>query len=231
MRFVIPDLADPNAQSRAVRRAVGQCAAEVRQAWRDHNERIRPLLPSSLQELQKTQLHDALIRSLRIDAAQRTLQLRLLCDDLDGFFDLRLDYKDIELTPQEMSLLCLIAHAEAEVDRDEIDLAPAGRSEAGVQSGESPVFIHRISWHTGIQTDREATGVNGLGEGGSSIYMLHPETEFRFGGLEIETVRRADHKLSRAADFITIVRDPAKIEGMDAHENLPVPLQTGYTKG
>jgi hypothetical protein len=218
MRFVIPDLIDPNAHPRAVRRAVGHRAAEVRQAWRDHNERIRPLLPPSLQRLQATQLHDALIQSLHIDAGHRTVQLRLLCDDTNGYFDLRLNYRDIRLTQQETSLLCLIAHQEgAEVDRDEIDVAPTDGDEGRVPGdAAAPVFIHRISWHTGVETSREAMGLNGLGEECSRIFTLHPEIEFRFGGLEIETVPRSDRKLSRTADFITVVRDPAKIEGMDS---------------
>ena len=223
MRFVVPDLDDPNAHPRAVRRAVGHRAAEVRQAWRDHNEHIRPLLPPSLQQLQQTQLHDALIQSLRIDPTQRTLQLRLLCDDRDGYFDLRLDYKDIELSPQETSLLCLIAHLEsAEVDRDEIDLAPTGAEDGGLEGGAGRVFVHRLSWHTGIQTGRQGTGPNALGEECSVVFTLHPEIEFRFGGLEIAMERTAETLLPterllsrRPADFITVVRDPAHIEGMD----------------
>ncbi len=208
MRFVIPSLTDPNAHPRAVRRAVGHRAAEVRQALRDHKERIRPLLPPALQQLQETALHDALVRSLRIDARKRTMQLCLLCDDKDGFFDLRLDYKDIDLSPQEASLLCLLAYVDAEVYRDEIDLAATG------------LFIHRISWRAPVQTDYEVTEVNADGEELGRRYSLSPEIELRFGGLEIEAVRRADRHLSRAADFIRDVRDPNIIEGMDA---LPEP--------
>ncbi len=142
MRFVIPDLTDPNAHPKAVRQAVGHRAAEVRQALREHNERIRPLLSPELKQLQETTLHDALIRSVRIDPVERTFQLCLLGDDKDGFFDLRLEYKDIELTSQETSLLCLLAHADAEVYRDEIDLALAGAEDEG---SASPAFIHRLS--------------------------------------------------------------------------------------
>ena len=223
MRFTIPDLSDPNAHPRAVRRAVGHRAAEVRQAWRDHNERIRPLLLPSLQRLQETQLHDALIQSLRINAAQQSLQLRLIGDDRDGFFDLCLDYKGIRLTQQETSLLCLIAHNKgSEVDWDEIDLAPRVDDAVGLQAGASPFrFIHRLSWHTGIQTDQEPMSPNGLGEECSSHFMLHPEIEFQFDSLEIEMVRRADRRMCRAADFITVVRDPDKIEGMDTLDTLP----------
>ena len=215
MRFVIPDLADPNAHPKAVRRAVGHRAAEVRQAWRDHNERIRPLLPPSLQRLQATQLHDALIRSLRIDASQKSLQLRLLGDDKEGYFDLNLDYKGIILSPQETSLLCFIVHEEgAEVDWDEIDLVSTGEDALAGQNGASPRFIHRISWHTGIQTDCQVIGLNGFGEECSLLFTLHPEIEFRFDSLETEIVRREDRHLRRSADFITVLRDPNKIEGM-----------------
>jgi hypothetical protein len=228
MRFVVPDLFDPNAHPRAVRRAVGHRAAEVRQASRDHNERIRPLLPPSVQQLQQTQLHDALIQSLRIDPTQRTLQLRLLCDDRDGYFDLCLDYKDIDLTPQEMSLLCLIAHLEsAEVDCDEIDVLQSDAESGGMGGSAPAVFVHRLAWNTGIQTDREGTGPNTLGEETAVIYTLQPEIELRFGRLEIKLERkaktpsRADCTRSRPADFITIVRDPGKIEGMEASFTQP----------
>jgi len=223
MRFVVPELSDPNAHPRAVRRAVGHRADEVRQARRDYNERIRPLLPPSLQQLQQTELHDARVQSLRIDPTQRTLQLCLLGDDRDGYFDLRLDYKDIEMTPQETSLLCLIAHLEsAEVDRDEVDLIPTDAEGNGLEGSAPPVFIHRLLWNTGIQTGCEGRGLNAFGEECFIIFTLTPEIEFRFGGLEIkierktETSFRADGILSRPADFITVVREPGKIEGMDA---------------
>lgn len=195
MRFVTPELADPMQYPKAVRRAVVQRQQAVRQARRDHNERIHPLLPPSLQRLQEMELDDARIRSLRIDAGQRTLELCLICGDLQrGYFELTLDYKGIQLTRQETSLVCLIAHeSTAEIDCHEIDV----EEDAG-----SPVFIHRISWHTRIETDR--------------ITMLEPEIELRFGGLEIEAISRPDRHVARAENVITVVRDTDEIQGVDS---------------
>ena len=203
MRFVIPELADPMKHPKAVRRAVAQQQQAVRQAFHDHNERIRPLLPPPLQRLQETDLNDGLIRSLRIDPGKRTLQLCLLCGDLQqGYFDLTLDYQEIALTPQETSLLCLIAHEEsAEIYWDEIDLE---------EGGGSPVFIHRLLWNTYISTwpDRVA----------GECYVnstLTPEIELRFSGLEIEIIPRPNRQFSRVDNPITIVRDTDKIEAID----------------
>jgi hypothetical protein len=186
---------------KAVRRAVAQQQQAVRQAFLDHNERIRPLLPPSLQRLQEVSkspaFHDALIRSLRIDAGQRTLRLSLYCCDSSDCFDLDLEYKDIQLTDQETSLLCFIAHEDAEVYRGEIDLE---------EGAGSPVFIHRILWQTGIQIGREPA------EGKwQTRYMLNPEIELRFGGFEIEITPNSENQLSRGDNFITVVRDAEKI--------------------
>jgi len=146
--------------------------------------------------------------------------LRLICEDSDGYFDLHLDYKDIEMTPQETSLLCLIAHLEsAEVDYDEIDLVTTGAENGGVEGSAPPVFVHRLLWNTSIWTGSEVRGPNALDEERSITFALTPEIEFRFRGLEIKMERKTDHAellLSRPAGFIRVVRDPGKIEGMDA---------------
>jgi len=224
MRFGMRYLTDLSlsADSRAMRRAIGRRSAEVRQARREHDARIRPLLTSALQQLQDLPLDDGLIQSLRIDPGQRTLGLRLLCDDRDGYFDLNLVYKGIRLTPQETSLLCLIAHEEgAEIDEHEIDLLPEDWEGGSIESNARRLmFVHRLSWHTGIQTGREPPVPNACGEDTYRVYRLQPETEFRFGGLELETVRRSDRRITRADDFITIVRDPNRIEGMELLDTL-----------
>ena len=205
MRFVTPDLDDPMKHPKAVRRAVAQQQQAVLQAFQDHKERIRPLLPPALQRLQDTYVHDARIRSLRIDAGQRTLQLCLLCCDSPGCFDLTLNYKEIQLTGQETSLLCFIAHVDAEIYWGEVDLT---------EDTDSPVFIHRILWQTRIRTDREPAGTAFDGEALYRTYTLAPEIELRFGGFGIEITPNPENQLSRGDDFITVVRDPAKIEGM-----------------
>ena len=74
MRFVTPQLDEPIAYPKAVRRAVAQKQRAVRQEWREHNERIRPLLPTGLQFLLDFSLDDALVLSL---VPPSTLFLRL----------------------------------------------------------------------------------------------------------------------------------------------------------
>jgi len=197
MRFVVPDLIGPNAHPKAIRRAVAQRQQAMEQAWRDHNERIRPLLLPSLQRLQDTFIHDARIRSLRIDAGQKTLQLCLFCYDTPGCFDLTLDYKDVQLTDQETSLLCFIAHEDAEIYWGEIDLDEGG--------GSAP-FIHRILWQTGIPIGREPA----VGEW-QTLYTLEPEIELHFGGFEIAITANPGNQLTRGEDFITVVRSADKI--------------------
>ncbi len=193
MRFVEPELADPMKHPKAVRRAVAQQQQAVRQAFLDHNERIRPLLPEPLQRLQDTYVHDGRFRSLRIDAGQRTVQMCLVWCDTTGCFDLTLDYKDIQLTGQETSLLCFIAHEDAEVYWGEIDME---------ESAGSPMFIHRILWQTRVQIGREpAEGER------HTRYMLNPEIELRFGGFDIEITPNPENHRSRGDDFITVVRN------------------------
>ncbi len=194
MRFVEPELDDPMKHPKAVRRAMAQQQQAVRQAFLDHNERIRPLLPPPLQRLQEAYIHDARIRSLRIDVAERTLQLCLFCCDSPGCFDLNLEYKDIQLTSQETSLLCFVAHEESsEIYWGEVDIE---------ESTSSPVFIHRILWQTRIPTDRDpAQGYT---------YMLTPEIELRFGDFEMQVAPNPEGKFSRTDDLITVVRDPNK---------------------
>jgi hypothetical protein len=68
VRFVVPELDDPMKYPKAVRRAVAQQQQAVREAFRAHKERLHPLLPPHLQQLQEAYIHDARIRSLRIDA-------------------------------------------------------------------------------------------------------------------------------------------------------------------
>lgn len=177
MRFVVPQLENPGEHPRAVRQAVAREQQAVRQAYAAHNARIHPLLPAALQQLQKTDLHDGVFRSLYIDPPQRTVQFDLLCgDSRQGMFDLQLRYQDIILTPPESSLLCLIAHeTSSQIDWDEIDLD---------NGSETAPFIHRLRWNTGIRT-----GFRPFTAGAEQGYIrsLTPEMELRFGSLTIES--------------------------------------------
>lgn len=203
MRFAVPDLGwDEMKYPKAVRRAVAQKREAVWQAHREHNERIRPLLPPSLQQLLETKLHDARIRSLRIDPGQKTLHVSLYYCDTPGCLDINLFYKEIELSPQEISLLCLTAYVDADIYWGEID------REAGA---DPPVFLHRILWQTEVQTDREPAGVGLDGEALYATYQLDPEIELRFGGFEMEVTPNPEGEFSRTDDFITVVRDPDEV--------------------
>ncbi len=209
MRFVRPELNDPMSHPKAVRRAVAQRQEAVAQAFRDHNARIRPLLPPSLQWLQEAYIHDAQIQSLQIDTVQQTVQLVLTCFDSPvGYFNLDLKYKDIQLTAQEISLFCLIAHREdAEVYWGEVDIVDIAGGAGSTDAAR--LFVHRILWNTNVVTGRDAA------QGVTYRSTLTPEIELRFGDFEMEVTPNAVGGFSRADDFITVVRDPNKIEGMD----------------
>lgn len=203
MKFIVPDLADPNAHPKSVRQAVGRRAQEVRQVMQEHRERIRPLLPEPLQRLLDTDLHDARFRSLWIDPLHQAMRMRLLCWSSPGAFDLTLEYADIDLSPMAIHLLCLIAHENgSEIYWDEID------REEGT---DAPVFIHRLLWQTRIQTDYVPYGP----DSGLS-YTLDPEIELRFGGFTLERHPNPSGDYTRLHPFITVVRDPNHIPGMEA---------------
>jgi len=197
MRFVVPVLEDPGSHSKAVRREVARRQQEIREAFRAHNERIRPLLPPGLQLVQDTPLDDAEVRSLRIDPAQKTLRLCLEVGDAQrGMADLCLEFNGMELTEQDFSLLCLLAHNEhTEVCQEEIDVEQ--------DADGSTVFVLRLLWHTGVRIGRTPMG----GDMGI-IHMLMPETEFRFHTLEAQITAHGDTPRSpfrRPNDFITVV--------------------------
>ncbi len=177
MRFVMPDPLPKGEDTKAARREIAEKENAVRQAFAEHNARILPFLPPALKKLQTTDLHDGIWRGLRIDAAAKTLVLRLLCGDLvQGYFNLQLTYTGITLSPMETNLLCIIAHEETtEIDDDEIDI------EKGVGNAQ-PQFIHRIAWHTGIPTWRET-----LPNKTRLIHTLYPEMEFRFTKMTLRT--------------------------------------------
>ena len=96
--------------SKAVRREFAQKQKAVAEAFRLHKERLRPLLPAPLVQLQDQYIHDAWITALFIDPAQKTLEMRFTVCDTPGCVDLILNYSDIQLSEQEISLLCFIAH-------------------------------------------------------------------------------------------------------------------------
>ena len=88
----------------------------------EHIERLRPLLPPALQQLNDFSLDDGILHSVRVNPAKRTLRLRIGAGDSQrSYFTMVLDYADITLTEQEITLLGL--------------LAKTGRPETGSFSG------------------------------------------------------------------------------------------------
>ena len=198
MKFTRPELAQPAKHSKAVRREFVQRQKTVAEAFRLHKERLRPLLPAPLQALQEQYVHDAWITSLFIDPAQKTLEMRLIVCDTPGGVDLTLQYQDIQLTEQEISLLCFIAREKsAEIDWAEVDRENP--------ENKPPVFIHRILWNTNLTTWPHRT----IGKAYVNT-MLCPEMELRFGGFFMTAAPHIGDFPETPAT-ITIVRDVEKI--------------------
>ena len=205
MKFVRPELAEPMEHSKAVRREFAQKQKAVAEAFRLHQKRLRPLLPAPLQALQDQYIHDAWITSLFIDPAQKTLELCLLVCDTPGCVDLILRYQNIQLTEQEISLLCFIAHEKsseiywAEVDKEDTE-------------GGLPVFVHRILWQTNLTTwPHRAVGKAYVNT------MLCPEMELRFGDFAM-TAAPHTGDFPKTPATITIVRDIEKTEAIQTTE-------------
>jgi hypothetical protein len=202
MRFVIPDLHDPMAYPKATRRAVAQRRDAVFQEWREHNDQLRPFLSPDLTWLLDFSLDDALTRYLHINPLEQTLSLGLLVGDSQrGYFEADLHYKGIELSPQEIQLLCLIAANEendiywGELEREE--------SDQGIS------FTHRIRWHTRVPVHRiyEEKKV-------TSWFCLEPEIALHFMDFSLQLTPRKSRKLRSHKERIRIVPDPNFIEGL-----------------
>ena len=192
-----------------MRRAVAQRQQATRQAFLDHRERLRSLLTPALQQLQDLSLDDGQIEALRIDPQQKTMCLRLHCGDLQqGYFGLCLDYREVSLSPQEISVLCFLAHEEsAEISWAELDLDT---------SADPPRFVHRLQWRTGIETGREVHAKDSLtGEDLYRRFTLSAEIELRFGSLTLEITPHEPNWPFPPCEEILLVRDPNKIEGME----------------
>ena len=202
MRFVIPDLGDLMAYPKAVRRAVAQRRDAVFQEWREHNDRLRPLLSPELTWLLDFSLDDALTRFLHINPQEKTLSLGLLVgDNQRGYFEANLHYRGIVLSSMEMQLLCLIATNE----ENDIDWSELEREE----SDQDFCFIHRIRWHTRIPVHRtyEKKKV-------TSWFSLEPEIALHFTDFSLEITPRKDRTLRSHKERIRIVPDPNFIEGL-----------------
>jgi hypothetical protein len=109
----------------------------VAPAYEKHFATIAAQLPPALHEFTRTlKIHDALMRSCRVDDTHGTLALDLLIGDLGiGYFDLRLFYEGVSLAPSDRAALARVAlDPEADALYDELDISPDG------------TFIHRWLW-------------------------------------------------------------------------------------
>lgn len=198
MKFIPPDDLSSGKHSKAEYLAHQKEVDAFWKAWREYEERIRPLLSPALQRLQDTRVDDGLIRSLWTDPAQSIVKLCLRCGDLQiGYYDLDVTYRDVELTPQLITVLCFIAHHEhTEIQDDEIDIETG---EAGTET-QKPIYTHRILWRTMIRTDRFP-----LKGTPAYLYNLEPEIEIRFSGLDLKITPRKNREFRKKKDFITVV--------------------------
>ncbi|WP_309708937.1 hypothetical protein [Armatimonas sp.] len=195
MRFVIPDLDDPMAHPKSVRRAVAQRRDAVFQEWRAHCDALRPTLSPDLVWLLEFSLDDALPRFLKIDQVNKTLTLGLLVGDLQrGYFETSLHYQGITLSPMETQILCLLVSDDNnEVAWGELDRAPSG------------TFTHCLRWRTRVETGRVPDVVT---------YFLDVDTIVRFTDFSLELKPREDRTLRPHKERIRIAPDPNFIEGL-----------------
>ncbi len=110
-------------------------AERIPELYREHLAAILDALPVAARRLAtELNLHDALIRAVVLDRPAEKLVLALRCGDLgSGYFDIDLEYGNVEITPDFVSTLRELAdHPDAEVLYDEVDLS------------EGPAILHRL---------------------------------------------------------------------------------------
>ncbi len=118
-------------------------------AYEEHFATIVDRLPLVLRAFASTiNIHDALLRSCRVDYAHGSLQLDLLVGDLQsGYADLQMCYDGISLAPADRVALARIAlDSAAEALYDELDVGLDG------------TFIHRWLWWPYVEFDVEFAG-------------------------------------------------------------------------
>lgn len=107
------------------------------EAYRVHLDGILSRLPPRLLTFAKAvNVHDALVRQVRLDRRARALTLDLRVGNTgSGYFDLDIHYGGLQLATLDGQALARIAQNQrAEALYDEFDLAPNGR------------FVHRWLW-------------------------------------------------------------------------------------
>lgn len=188
---------------KAARRALAQREEAVRKAHQEHIERLQPLLPPALQTLNSFSLDDGLLQYLRIDPEQKTLELVLeVGDSQRGCFAMTLLYKGITLTPQETTILCLLAER-VQLGKGNHDIA-WGELELDIASDGSPQYTHHLLWRDIVsswrfpETERSAP--------------VEPELALRFLDLELELAPVTKKTWKQARNPVVVVRDQEKFE-------------------
>ncbi|GAB4453046.1 MAG: hypothetical protein OHK0029_05070 [Armatimonadaceae bacterium] len=171
---------------------------QVWKEWREHNDRLRPLLSTDLIWVLDFLLDDAQVYLLHINPQEQTLSLGLYAGDSErGYFKLDYNYSGVTITEQEIQLLCRIVHdIDNEIAWDELHLN---------ETENGPVYSHRICWHTSIRTGMLAE---------DTYSTLQPEIEIRFTGFSMTKTPFDDVAGEQEIPDIQIIRNPDVIEGL-----------------
>ena len=112
-------------------------AEAVYPAYQQHLDTLVPKLPATIRVLAwGINLHDGLIRQVRMNRPAATIAIELRCGDLQvGYFDLDLTYGDVDFAASDLDDLSGAARdVEASALYDEID------------RGTGACWVHRISF-------------------------------------------------------------------------------------
>lgn len=172
MRFRVPDVWEKSTLTRSQRREMARQQQAVRDAYHQHQEVLRALLPPALRTLLDLPLDDARMTLIAIDRAARTLRLHLShSDPAHGAFRLRLCFHGVTVSQRTVQVLRLVARQgnRADVKDYQLDLP---------DETESLDYVCRFQWHTQLVTRRDKSA--GL------IYTRTPEIEMRFAALEVK---------------------------------------------
>ena len=179
MKFKIPEVHDPMRFPKAARRALAQRQEAIWKAHAEHIERLHPLLPPALQQLNSFSLDDGILHSVRVDPEKKALELCLGVGDIQrSYFTMVLNYKEISLTSEQIALLGLLAD-KARRKTNNIDINWGELEIVETPSGEIR-YIHRILWHD--------LSAGHYSENSDSSAPLEPEIELRFGDLELKMI-------------------------------------------
>ena len=104
--------------------------------------------------------HDALIRQVHAEPAAARLGLQLVCGDLQtGYFDLNLEYREVDWSNVDRAVLARRAEdEETEILYDELDRLPDGSYEHRIllwPEDEIRLRFRGLTFHRTERTDRE----------------------------------------------------------------------------